>query len=438
MATVTLPNTLTNGETADADEVQANDAALLAGVNNVEAEQIVDNTIVNSNLDVSVSPVTRFPETGGQNFVVDADSWITTTVSGDLNYTVPSFVPYVSGTRIVNSGFTRAYTASVDTYLDIDSTGSITFSEVSNGATAPSQTSGTLRLLKVVTDSSEVTDVETLATDIAFTPSFDFEYRYAEINIAKNEDDPDVLGNQQITVIFRGKDTTGLHDLDTGTSGVVIDTANKQLANGMDTNITPTANTVFSIWIIGASDGSEADAAILSQESAPFGIGQPIFPAGYDIARWHSLVYFDSSSHLAAGVTTAKETIFHEHMKAIFPASMNGTWTVIDFESLMTGISDHVGAVRIQSITTNAGVTGYANESVTGTTDPISQTGSIRLARAIASGSEDSSVVWVPINISGTANFFSNVQVDGTSAGGQSGATSATGLGLIGFKYKHE
>ena len=50
MALVVLPNTLTNGEVADADEVQGNDNALREGVNNVEAEQIVNGTITNDKL----------------------------------------------------------------------------------------------------------------------------------------------------------------------------------------------------------------------------------------------------------------------------------------------------------------------------------------------------------------------------------------------------
>ena len=50
MALVTLPFTLTNGTTADADEVQANFNALRDGVNNIDTEQLVDESVTEAKL----------------------------------------------------------------------------------------------------------------------------------------------------------------------------------------------------------------------------------------------------------------------------------------------------------------------------------------------------------------------------------------------------
>jgi len=156
MGLVVLPNTLTNGTTADADEVQANDDALRDGVNNIESVNIVDGTIVDVDLNDSISPVTRFSESGAQDFVVDATNWITTTSSIDLMYSVPAFVAYVGGVRISNPGFLNTYTALRDTYVDLDNAGLITFAEVLNGNTAPAQVARTVDYLSLKSHKNSV------------------------------------------------------------------------------------------------------------------------------------------------------------------------------------------------------------------------------------------------------------------------------------------
>jgi len=438
MGIVNLPNDLTNGTLADADEVQGNDVALRDGVNNIETDQIVDDAILEGDLNPSIKVGLRYTENGGQNYVFDGSNWITTTTSPDLNYTTNAFTAYVAGIRVPKTSFNRLYTANRDTYLDMDSAGLITFSEVTNGASQPAQTPGTLRLKKVITDGSTVTDVVLLAEVVAFTTNLLYEYKSAEININKNTGGPDVLGNQQIKVFFRGKDSTGAFNLDLGTSGVVLDTANKELPNGIDTNMTPTAENAYSIWVIGAKDGSQPDAAILSQNTAPFGIGAPNFPTNYDIARWHSLVIFDSNSRLIPGVTSESETTFHGHAKNIFPNSMNNTWTIIDLDALLDEVKEHVGHAYIQGVSSNFGDCGYADHSVTGGGAPTAQAGALSIAFCALAGDHDSSWVWVPLSEDGTGNFWSNQQVDGTSTGQQGGDTTAFGLSLLGFKYKHK
>jgi hypothetical protein len=83
-----------------------------------------------------------------------------------LAMTIPPGIAYVMGRRVVKlsgaSDLTRTYTASKDTYVDISHTGAITYTEVNNGAGAPSVATNSIRLMKVVTNATEITSVTDL------------------------------------------------------------------------------------------------------------------------------------------------------------------------------------------------------------------------------------------------------------------------------------
>lgn len=83
-----------------------------------------------------------------------------------LTMTIPDGIAYVMGRRVVKldgtSDLTRTYTTNKDTYVDISHSGSITYTEVTNGAGAPAVAGNSLRLMKVVTDVSNITGVTDL------------------------------------------------------------------------------------------------------------------------------------------------------------------------------------------------------------------------------------------------------------------------------------
>lgn len=439
MAIVNLPFTFVNGTTAEGPDVTANDAALRDGVNNVEAAQIVNGTIVASKLDDSVNPVVRYPETGGQQFVVDGDTWITTTTSPDLDYTVPSFVSYVQGVRVTNAGFLRTYSASRDTYIDQDNAGALTFTEVLNGANAPAQAAGTLRLLKIETDATEVTDVVVLSRVTALETNLFFEFKSIECNLSNNTGSPETPGNQEATVIFRGRDSTGEFLLDTGTSGVTFDSAIKLLVNGMDQNIPLMANHWIDIYVIGDSSGQLATGSCGSYNSSPFGTGTPNLPVGYDVYRWvGSLMTTPSPIQFIPSVQAANETVFTLFVKSVFPAANNNTWVLIDFDAINAANADHVGHVYVRGKVSNFGTVGYGHLAIVGATTPASQDGAQVIAQTAAAAVSDQAVQWVPISGAGVGNFWSNSQIDGTSGGGQEGERTPVGLSLIGWRYKHD
>ena len=68
---------------------------------------------------------------------------------------------YISGVRYTKTGVAnKTYTASKDTYVDIDATGTVYYTEVANGATTGyTLTAGRLRIAKVVTSGAAITTV---------------------------------------------------------------------------------------------------------------------------------------------------------------------------------------------------------------------------------------------------------------------------------------
>ncbi|UOF78005.1 hypothetical protein [Caudoviricetes sp.] len=68
-----------------------------------------------------------------------------------------SGVVYISGKRITVSAVTaRTFTASKDTYVDVDGTGALTYTEVINNAASPSLAAGSLRLGIIITGASSI------------------------------------------------------------------------------------------------------------------------------------------------------------------------------------------------------------------------------------------------------------------------------------------
>lgn len=77
--------------------------------------------------------------------------------SGSLAGTLSAGVAYVIGQRVVKGAQAHTYTASKDTYVDLNNVGLLTYSAVSNGAGAPALTSNSIRLGYVVTNGSVIT-----------------------------------------------------------------------------------------------------------------------------------------------------------------------------------------------------------------------------------------------------------------------------------------
>ena len=82
-------------------------------------------------------------------------------ISSGLIGSFSNIVYYIAGKRYKKSSVAnKTYTVSKDTYVDIDASGAITYSEVANGAASPALTAGNIRLAKVITNGSAITSVQ--------------------------------------------------------------------------------------------------------------------------------------------------------------------------------------------------------------------------------------------------------------------------------------
>lgn len=79
--------------------------------------------------------------------------------AGGLIGTTAAGVAYVGGARIAFAGATSIYTASKDTYVDMNASGVIVLNAVANGGGEPAAAANTIRLAKVVTDATQITTV---------------------------------------------------------------------------------------------------------------------------------------------------------------------------------------------------------------------------------------------------------------------------------------
>jgi len=127
---------------------------------------------VNQPAGATGSPVTRANELLGDfvlsGLVITGDAYAST-----RNASMTSGVLYINGLRISISSVTaRTYTASKDTYVDVlsngDGTGTLVYTEVTNGAASPALAANSLRIGKVVTGASNIaaaTSIQQYAVD---------------------------------------------------------------------------------------------------------------------------------------------------------------------------------------------------------------------------------------------------------------------------------
>jgi len=93
-------------------------------------------------------------------------SGLTIATSVDLDSIITAGLIYVDEKRFDFEATPKTFTASKDTYVDIDDDGAPVYTEVTLGAGAPVITSPNERIAKVVTDADNITSVEDLRTII--------------------------------------------------------------------------------------------------------------------------------------------------------------------------------------------------------------------------------------------------------------------------------
>jgi hypothetical protein len=142
--------------------VLANITAIAQAIQAFDGSQVVAGSIQAAAMAASINPNTIMHDTISP-FVQSGLVWSTVsglqgTMSGGTIYVGTSSAYY----RVIVNGIgSYTFTASKDTYIDIDYNGNVYYSAVANGAAAPSLTANSLRVAKVVSSTSFLTVTQT-------------------------------------------------------------------------------------------------------------------------------------------------------------------------------------------------------------------------------------------------------------------------------------
>ena len=135
--------------------------SLTGGINATSTANVVNDTLTEADMADEINPRVRTYEGAACEFVYTG---LEVATSASLSTTISAGTAYPLGYRINKASSTnKTFTASKDTYVDLDINGDFQYSEVANGGAVPSVASNSIRLSKVVTSGTAVTTVTDLA-----------------------------------------------------------------------------------------------------------------------------------------------------------------------------------------------------------------------------------------------------------------------------------
>lgn len=122
----------------------------------VSGTKITDATITAAKMATAAQPETRFSDSFFDH-VASGCVWSADAAGSTRVASMTAGVAYIGGKRLVISAITsRTFTASKDTYIDLDTTGTPQYTEVANNAASPALTSGYLRIGIIVTGAGSI------------------------------------------------------------------------------------------------------------------------------------------------------------------------------------------------------------------------------------------------------------------------------------------
>lgn len=129
----------------------------------VQTDNVENDTLTEADMADDINPRIRTYEGAACEFV--DDGLLTTTTSGTLTGSVPTGTAYPRGYRCDKTSSTpKTFTASKWTYVDIDQSCNFQYTEVAIDSAAPATATNSIRLSRVSTDGTEVTNVQDLRT----------------------------------------------------------------------------------------------------------------------------------------------------------------------------------------------------------------------------------------------------------------------------------
>lgn len=279
------PNTPQNGQAGDATPINANFTALAQAIQSFDGSQIAAGTIVGSALNSTVNPITR-DALLFRNFVSSGCIW--STVSG-LQGTMSSGVLFINGNMVtVNGVVAQTFTASQDTYIDIDYNGNVYYQGVSNNASSPAITANSVRVAIVVTSGSAISSINqgSIAATAPVVSSVVLTVNDTLGNLIYPTDPMSkIIGYRQITTTFSTASTTDTQV--TGLSCPVIVPTGRKVKISLQVRAAYNANannqSIPSIWDGTVGSGTKLNegygqsnaTANTGNSSSPFAIQTP-------------------------------------------------------------------------------------------------------------------------------------------------------------------
>lgn len=143
------------------------------------------------------------------DFVASGCVWTADAAGSTKAASMTSGVVYIGGKRVAVSAVTsRTFTASKDTYIDVDNTGTITYTEVTNNAASPALSANNLRLGIIITGASNIANSgsvnqgqETMVLPIASSIPYAVTDSLGNL-ICPRDPNRRILGYKQITSSF--------------------------------------------------------------------------------------------------------------------------------------------------------------------------------------------------------------------------------------------
>lgn len=151
-----LPNPTdpTNGQPLDATPVLENIVALAQAIQAFDGSQITSKSVLEAALADAINPRLRDDDLVFDH-VNSGCVWTADSAGASLNGSMTGGTVYINGYRVLLSAIVaHPFTASKDTYVDVDYLGNVLYSEVTTNAASPSLAINSVRLAIIVTGAS--------------------------------------------------------------------------------------------------------------------------------------------------------------------------------------------------------------------------------------------------------------------------------------------
>lgn len=179
---VSLESNYVAGQTDLVSKLNNDRTDLTNGVNNIRGAftgsvqssgQVKADTIGEENMADDANPRIRTAE-GASCVDLVFEGFLPATTSGTLIGSIPAGTGYPDGFRIKKDTATaKTFTGTKWTYVDLNTSGSFVFPETVIGGSAPATSANSLRIARVSTDSTQLTNISDLRTTSCTSGPFD-------------------------------------------------------------------------------------------------------------------------------------------------------------------------------------------------------------------------------------------------------------------------